>query len=184
MSHATGDRCAPQRHRGRRKPNANFHRRTAAGIMKAPSLTLGIEEEYQIIDPQTRELKSYITEILAGDHMILDEVKPELHQSMVEIGSKVCRTPAELRAELVRLRGLVMGLAARKGLRVVAAGTHPFSSSIDQEITPLERYMGVKEDLADLAQQLLIFGTHVHVGIEDPEFLIDALNVSRYFCPH
>ena len=152
--------------------------------MKTPSLTLGIEEEYQIVDPTTRELRSYITEILHEDYVRLGEVKPELHQSMVEIGSKVCRTPAELRAELVRLRGLVMGLAARKGLRVVAAGTHPFSSWMDQEITPLERYMGVKEDLADLAQQLLIFGTHVHVGIEDPEFLIDALNVSRYFCPH
>jgi carboxylate-amine ligase len=152
--------------------------------MKTPSLTLGIEEEYQIVDPTTRELRSYITEILHEDYVRLGEVKPELHQSMVEIGSKVCRTPAELRAELVRLRGLVMGLAARNGLRVVAAGTHPFSSWIDQEITPLERYMGVKEDLADLAQQLLIFGTHVHVGIEDPDFLIDALNVSRYFCPH
>ena len=152
--------------------------------MKTPSLTLGIEEEYQIVDPATRELRSYITEILHEDYVRLGEVKPELHQSMVEIGTRVCQTPAQLRAELVRLRGLVMGLAARKGLRVVAAGTHPFSSWIDQEITPLERYMGVKEDLADLAQQLLIFGTHVHVGIEDPEFLIDALNVSRYFCPH
>jgi len=152
--------------------------------MKTPSLTLGIEEEYQIVDPTTRELRSYITEILHEDYVRLGEVKPELHQSMVEIGSKVCRTPAELRGELVRLRGLVMGLAARNGLRVVAAGTHPFSSWIDQEITPLERYLGVKEDLADLAQQLLIFGTHVHVGIEDPDFLIDALNVSRYFCPH
>src|SRR5881397_2048350 len=114
--------------------------------MKAPSLTLGIEEEYQIIDPVTRELRSYITEILEEDHVRLGEVKPELHQSMVEIGSKVCQTPAELRSELVRLRGLVMGLAGRKGLRV--------------------------------------FGTHVHVGIEDREFLIDALNVARYFCPH
>ena len=68
--------------------------------MKAPSLTLGIEEEYQIIDPATRELKSYITEILQGDKVILDEVKPELHQSMVEIGSKVCRAPSDLRNEL------------------------------------------------------------------------------------
>jgi carboxylate-amine ligase len=152
--------------------------------MKAPSLTLGIEEEYQIIDPQTRELRSYITEILDHDHVKLGEVKPELHQSMVEIGSKVCHTPAELKAELVRLRGLVIGLAAKSNLRVVAAGTHPFSSWIDQEITPLERYMGVKQDLQDLAQQLLIFGTHVHVGIEDKEFLIDAMNVARYFCPH
>lgn len=152
--------------------------------MKAPSLTLGVEEEYQIIDPQTRELRSYITEMLEGDHIVLEEVKPELHQSMVEIGSKVCRSPAEMRGELVRLRGAVMGLADRKGLKIVAAGTHPFSSWLNQEITPLERYMGVKQDLADLAQQLLIFGMHVHVGVEDKDFMIDALNVSRYFLPH
>ncbi len=152
--------------------------------MKPPSLTLGIEEEYQIIDPSTRELRSYITEILKGDHIILEEIKPELHQSMVEIGSKVCRTPSDVRNELIRLRGGVMDLAARSGLAIVAAGTHPFSSWITQEITPLERYMGVKADLADLAQQLLIFGTHIHVGIEDKEFMIDAMNVSRYLLPH
>jgi carboxylate-amine ligase len=152
--------------------------------MKAPSLTLGIEEEYQIIDPETRELRSYITEILSGDHLVLGEVKPELHQSMVEIGTKVCTSPAEVRAELVRLRRHVMELAGKKGLVIAAAGTHPFSSWITQEITPLERYMGVRQDLADLAQQLLIFGTHVHIGIEDRDFLIDAMNVARYFVPH
>jgi carboxylate-amine ligase len=152
--------------------------------MKPPSLTLGIEEEYQIIDPETRELRSYITEILDRDHLVLGEVKPELHQSMVEIGTKVCRTPVEVRAELVRLRGMVMQLAGERGLVIAAAGTHPFSSWITQEITPLDRYMGVREDLADLAQQLLIFGTHVHVGIEDRDFLIDAMNVARYFVPH
>lgn len=152
--------------------------------MRAPSLTLGIEEEYQIIDPTTRELRSYITEILKGDHLVLEEVKPELHQSMVEVGSRVCRSPADLRAELVRLRGAVIELAAKGGLRVAAAGTHPFSCWTKQEITPLERYAGVKQDLQDLAQQLLIFGTHVHVGIEDREFLIDAMNVARYLLPH
>ena len=152
--------------------------------MKAPSLTLGIEEEYQIIDPETRELKSYITEILSGDSMILDEVKPELHQSMVEIGSKVCKSPQDVRDELVRLRGLVMDLAGKNGLVIAAAGTHPFSLWTKQEITPLERYAGVKQDLQDLAQQLLIFGTHIHVGIEDRDFLIEAMNVSRYLLPH
>ncbi|HET6230318.1 MAG TPA: carboxylate-amine ligase [Longimicrobiaceae bacterium] len=152
--------------------------------MKQPSLTIGIEEEYQIIDPETRELRSYITEILEDDHLILGEVKPELHQSIVEIGTKVCASPAEACSELKRLRGLVMGLAAKKDLKVVAAGTHPFSSWITQEITPLERYLGVKQDMQDLAQQLLIFGTHVHIGIENKEFLIDAMNVSRYFLPH
>ena len=152
--------------------------------MKAPSLTIGVEEEYQIIDPETRELRSYITEILKEDSMMLGEIKPELHQSMVEIGTRVCHHPSEVRAELVRLRRLVMELAAKQGLRVAAAGSHPFSSWMDQEITPLERYMGVKEDLQDLAQALLIFGTHVHIGIEDREFLIDAMNVARYFLPH
>jgi carboxylate-amine ligase len=152
--------------------------------MRPPSLTLGIEEEYQIIDPETRELRSYITEILQGDHMILDEVKPELHQSMIEIGSKVCRTPQDVRFELIRLRGLVMDLAARNDLVIAAAGTHPFSCWTKQEITPLERYMGVKQDLQDLAQQLLIFGTHIHVGIEDRDFMVEAMNVSRYLMPH
>ena len=153
--------------------------------MKAPSLTLGIEEEYQIIDPQTRELRSYITQILDEGRLILrEQVKPELHQSMVEIGSSVCQTPAELRNDLVRLRGAIMELAAKNGLKIAAAGTHPFSSWMTQEITPQERYMGVKQDMQELAQRLLIFGTHVHVGIEDREFLIDAMNVVRYLLPH
>jgi carboxylate-amine ligase len=153
--------------------------------MKPPSLTIGIEEEYQIIDPQTRELRSYITQILEDSKLILKEqVKAELHQSMVEVGTEICRTPAEARAELVRLRREIMNLAARSGLKIAAAGTHPFSSWVDQEITPLERYLGVKQDMQDLAQQLLIFGTHVHIGIEDRDFRIDAMNVARYFLPH
>jgi glutamate---cysteine ligase / carboxylate-amine ligase len=114
---------------------------------KAPSLTIGIEEEYQIIDPQTRELRSYITEILKEDSVMMGEIKPELHQSMVEVGTRVCQTPADARLELQRLRRLVMELAAKNGLAIAAAGSHPFSAWQTQEITPLERYMGVKEDL-------------------------------------
>src|SRR5438046_2510032 len=153
--------------------------------MKAPSLTLGIEEEYQIIDPATGELKSYITQIREEGKLLLKEqVKAELQQSMVEVGTEVCRTPAEARQELVKLRRAVSELAGRHGLVIAAAGTHPFSSWETQEITPFERYLGVKQDMADLAQQLLIFGTHVHIGIEDREFLIDAMNVARYFLPH
>jgi len=153
--------------------------------MKPPSLTLGIEEEYQIVDPETGELRSYITQILDEDgHITVEDVKPELHQSVVEVGSSVCQTPAEIREEIIRLRRAVMDLAAKDGLKILAAGTHPFSSWIDQEITPLERYLGVEEDLQDLARKNLIFGMHVHVGIEDPEFLIDAMKVSRYFLPH
>src|SRR4029077_12926146 len=153
--------------------------------MKAPSLTIGIEEEYQIIDPETRELKSYITQILEDSKLTLrEQVEAELHQSMVEVGTEVCKTPAEAKAELIRLRKTVIDLAGKNGLCIAAAGTHPFSNWEKQEITPFERYLGVKQDMQDLAQQLLIFGTHVHIGIEDREFLIDAMNVARYFVPH
>ena len=150
-----------------------------------PTFSIGIEEEYQIIDPQTRELKSYITELLeAGKLTMREQVKAELHQSIVEVGTSVCHTAAEARAELVRLRKGVMELAGRNGLKIAAAGSHPISSWVNQEITPFERYAGVKNDMQILAQQLLIFGTHVHIGIEDQDFLIDAMNVVRYFMPH
>lgn len=153
--------------------------------MKAPSLTLGIEEEYQIIDPATGELKSYITQMIEDGKLILKEqIKAELHQCMVEVASDICATPADARAELVKLRKTIMGLAGKSGLVIASAGTHPISKWEHQEITPFERYLGVKNDMADLAQQLLIFGTHVHVGIEDRDFMIDAMNVSRYFVPH
>jgi len=153
--------------------------------MKAPSFTIGIEEEYQIIDPTTGELKSYITQILEEGKLLLKEqIKAELHQSMVEVGTEICRTPAEARLELVKLRRTIMELAGKHGLVIAAAGTHPFSKWETQEITPFERYLGVKQDMGDLAQQLLIFGTHVHIGIEDRDFLIDAMNVARYFVPH
>ena len=153
--------------------------------MKRPSLTIGIEEEYQIIDPKTGELKSYITQILEDGKLFLKEqIKAELHQSMVEVGTAVCNTPAEAKVEIIKLRKAVMELAGKHGLVIAAAGSHPFSAWQEQEITPFERYIGVKNDMGDLAQQLLIFGTHVHIGIEDKEFLIDAMNVARYFVPH
>lgn len=154
-------------------------------MLTRPSFSIGIEEEYQIVDPESRELKSYITEMLeAGKMVMAEQIKAELHQSIVEVGTKVCQTPAEARAELIRLRSGVMELAARKGLKIAAAGTHPFSNWQDQPITPYDRYAGVKNDMQILAQQLLIFGTHVHIGIEDPEFMIDAMNVVRYLLPH
>jgi carboxylate-amine ligase len=153
--------------------------------MQAPSLTLGIEEEYQIIDPANGELKSFITQILEEGKLVLKEqIKAELHQSMVEVGTEICRTPADARAELVKLRRSITGLAGKHGLVIAAAGSHPFSNWEQQEITPFERYLGVQNDMQDLARQLLIFGTHVHIGIEDREFLIDAMNVARYFAPH
>lgn len=155
-------------------------------MIPGPSLTIGIEEEYQIINPETRQLTSYITQFLDGESTILRErqIKPELHQSMVELGSNVCRDITEARSEIIKMRTMINDLAGSKGLAIVASGTHPLSHWIDQEVTPMERYLGVLEDMQELARQLLIFGMHVHIGIEDPEFVIDVMNVSRYMLPH
>lgn len=152
--------------------------------MRAPSLTVGIEEEYQIIDPVTRDLTPGFDALVTSDDAVLADVKAELHQCQVEIGTKVCHSIAELRSELTTLRGLVIKAAKQHGLTIASAGTHPFSNWMNQEMTPKERYLGVKAELQDLAHRLLIFGTHVHVGIEDPEFRIDCLNAARYVLPH
>jgi carboxylate-amine ligase len=150
-----------------------------------PTFTIGVEEEYQIVDPETRELRSYITRLLETGSLILrEQVHAELHQSIVEISTEICNTPADARAELIRLRRTLMELAARDGLKIAAAGTHPFSSWVDQEITPFDRYLNIREDMQVLAQQILIFGTHVHIGIADPEFVVDVMNVARYMLPH
>ncbi|MEP6764570.1 MAG: carboxylate-amine ligase [Gemmatimonadaceae bacterium] len=152
--------------------------------MQAPSLTVGIEEEYQIIDPITRDLTPGFDALVTSDHAILAEVKAELHQCQVEIGTQPCANIADLRKDLTNLRKLVIQAAGQHGLTIAAAGTHPFSNWMNQEMTPKERYLGVKAELQDLAHRLLIFGTHVHVGIEDPEFRIDCLNAARYVLPH
>jgi glutamate---cysteine ligase / carboxylate-amine ligase len=152
--------------------------------MRAPSLTVGIEEEYQIIDPVTRDLTPGFDALVTSASAAAADVKAELHQCQVEIGTRPCATIAELRSELVKLRGLVIKAAGEHGLTIASAGTHPFSNWMNQEMTPKERYLGVKAELQDLAHRLLIFGTHVHVGIEDPEFRIDCLNAARYILPH
>jgi carboxylate-amine ligase len=146
--------------------------------MIRPSLTIGIEEEYQIVDPETRELRSFITQFIEGERVIMveREIKPELHQAMVEMGTPVCRT--------VEQRRFIVDLAGQKGLAVVAAATHPFSRWLSQPVTPLPRYKGVLEEMQMLAQRLLIFGMHVHIGIEDRAFAIDTMNVVRYMLPH
>jgi glutamate---cysteine ligase / carboxylate-amine ligase len=147
--------------------------------------TIGIEEEYQVIDPETRELRSYITQILDRGRTILrEQIKPEMHQSIVEVGTNPVRTVSEARAEVVKLRGTIAALASQHGLKIAAAGTHPISSWMNQEITPFERYKGVVDEMQDLALQLLIFGMHVHVGMPNNQVAIELMNVVRYFLPH
>lgn len=150
-----------------------------------PDFTIGIEEEFQIIDPVTRELRSHITEMIDQGRTILGEqVKPEMHQSMVEVGTGVCKDIHEARADVIKLRSTVSGLAQQKGLRIAAASTHPFSRWQEQKITPHERYEALIDEMQVLAASLLIFGMHVHVGIEDREAQIHLMNAARYFLPH
>jgi carboxylate-amine ligase len=153
--------------------------------MQKELFTLGIEEEYQIVDPRTRELKSHIAQILEDGQAILRErVKPEMHQSVVEVGTGVCANMEEARKDLVTLRTELAKLAISKGLRIVAASTHPFSDWKYQEITEHERYHGLVNDLQDIARANLIFGLHVHVGIKDREAQIEVMNQMRYLLPH
>jgi carboxylate-amine ligase len=147
--------------------------------------TLGIEEEFQIIDPETRELRSYVQQILGDGKMILKEhVKPELHQSMVELDTEVCSDARLARQQVVSHRTELAKLAARNGLQIASAGTHPFSHWMDQLITADERYTTIVNDMQQIARCLLVFGLHVHVGIPDREEAIDIMNQARYFLPH
>ncbi|HKQ60840.1 MAG TPA: carboxylate-amine ligase [Candidatus Polarisedimenticolaceae bacterium] len=153
--------------------------------MGRSALTIGVEEEYQIVHPATRELTSYIQEFLDQGRVVLkDQIKPEFLQSQVEVGSRICHDIDEVRQEIVRLRRAIWEMAEREGLRVVAASTHPFSSWTTQEVTHGERYTKHAQDMADVARQMLVFGMHVHIGIEDPELRIDVMNQVRYFLPH
>lgn len=153
--------------------------------MTLEDLTIGIEEEYQIIDPETRELTSFVSEFLEqGAVVFRDQVKPELLQSQVEVGSHVCRNIREARQELVRLRGLLGEIAEKNNRKIVAAGTHPFSRWQDQVTTDRDRYRTLIDNMSYVARRLLIFGMHVHVGIPDRELRIDIMNQLAYFIPH
>ncbi len=151
-----------------------------------PSFTLGIEEEYQTVDPESRDLRSHIaTEMLAQGKIRLEErVKAEMHQSVIEVGTRVCRDIKEAREDLFDLRRNMVRLAEEHGLILVAGATHPFADWRVQEIHPDPRYAQVVEDLQQVARANLIFGLHVHVGIEDKEAAIRVMNSLRYFLPH
>ncbi|HEY6231596.1 MAG TPA: carboxylate-amine ligase [Pyrinomonadaceae bacterium] len=147
--------------------------------------TLGIEEEFQIVDPQTRELRSHVSEFLEEGKMILGEqIKPEMIQSMIEVGTGVCKNIQEARADITRLRSIISGLAGKTGLAIVAASTHPFSHWEDQKIYDDERYALLVQELQNVARSLLIFGLHVHVGVADLDRRIHIMNAARYFLPH
>jgi carboxylate-amine ligase len=153
--------------------------------MSQTAFTIGIEEEYQIIDPETREVTSYVQEFFEqGRHVLKDQIKPEFLQSQIEVGSRICRSIGEAREELIRLRRTVIEVAEAHDLAVCAASTHPFSKWLEQRITAAERYTKHEAAMAEVARRMLIFGMHVHIGFDDRELLIDVMDQARYFLPH
>jgi carboxylate-amine ligase len=149
--------------------------------------TLGVEEEFQIVHSETRELHSYVSKLLdetPEGSILRERVRPEMHQSVVETGTGICADIVQARSEITELRGSLGGLAKKGGMRIVAAGTHPFSDWRTQEITDRERYHTVVEDLQDVARANLVFGLHVHVGLKDKEVAMALANEVRYFLPH
>jgi glutamate---cysteine ligase / carboxylate-amine ligase len=152
--------------------------------MQDEPLTIGIEEEFQIVDADG-ELKAHIDAVMAAATPTLGEsVKPEMMQSVVEVGTKICANVTEAREEITRLRASLIEILGRSDLRLVSAGTHPFSKWADQLVTDKDRYRALEAEMQDVVRELLIFGLHVHVGISEPNLRIDIFNEARYLLPH
>lgn len=147
--------------------------------------TLGIEEEYMVIDPTTRELKSHEQKIVHEGHKVIkDKVKAEMHQAVVEVGTDICQNIDEAYRDVSVLRTTIAQIAGDLGLWMGAAGTHPFSQWESQLITEHARYSEIVNELQDAARSNLIFGLHVHVGMENREMALHIANSARYFLPH
>lgn len=147
--------------------------------------TLGVEEEYMVIDPTTKELKSHEQKIVHEGHKIIkDKVKAEMHQAVVEVGTDICKDIEEAYKDVYTLRNTMSQIASSIGLAMSASGTHPFSHWDSQLITDHVRYHQIVDELQEAARSNLIFGLHVHVGMEDRKMAIHIANSARYFLPH
>ena len=147
--------------------------------------TLGVEEEYMVLDPQTRELKSHEQKIVTeGQRIIKDKVKTEMHQAVVEVGTDICQDIDEAHRDVTALRKTISQIADNLGFWMGASGTHPFSHWERQLITDHARYNEIVNELQEAARSNLIFGLHVHVGMQDRKMAIHIANSARYFLPH
>ena len=155
-------------------------------IVKEPSFTIGIEEEYLLVDRKTRELVIDPPETLMdeAEEACGPQVTSEFLRSQIEVGTKVCRSVSEAHEDLARLRRNIIEVADRHGLAPIAASTHPFSSWTSQKHTDKDRYDSLTHEMQGAARRLLICGMHVHVGIDDDELRIDLMNQMSYFLPH
>ncbi|MEW5727441.1 MAG: YbdK family carboxylate-amine ligase, partial [Pseudomonadota bacterium] len=155
--------------------------------MAKPSFSIGIEEEYFLVDPASREavaepppgLVAEVQTVLGGER-----ASPELLRSQIEIQTCVCHDLATARAELARARRAVSDVAARHGTAIIAASTHPLAEWGAQKSTPKERYAAIARDLQAVGRRLVICGMHVHVAVEDDDLRIDLMNQASYFLPH
>jgi YbdK family carboxylate-amine ligase len=158
-------------------------RRISSIRQHAETFTLGVEEEYQIINAETRELRSDAKAVLPRAQRELGEqaedVQNELYLSQIEIATPVCETLADVRHDLQRMRGALIAAAAKRGDRIAAAGTHPFSHWENQQVTPKQRYQELSDDFQQIVRELIIFGCHVHVGLEDREIAVQVMNRVR-----
>ena len=154
--------------------------------MQEPGFTIGIEEEYLLVDARTRDLiHEAPPAMLAECEALLEgQVTPEFLQCQIEVGTRVCATVAEARSDLARLRGTVAAVARSHGLRLIAASTHPFATWGKQKRTEKERYQTIEHDLQEVVRRLVICGMHVHAGIEDDDLRIDLMNQVSYVLPH
>jgi carboxylate-amine ligase len=154
--------------------------------IREPSFTLGIEEEYLLVDMESRDLAPEPPPALLAkcEEALRGQVSPEFLRSQIEVGTRVCRSLQEARDELIHLRRTVGAIAGEFGLAPIAASTHPFAKWSNQQHTDKERYNVLAEDLQQVARRLVICGMHVHVGIEDDDLRIDLLGQAAYFLPH
>ena len=154
--------------------------------IERPAFTIGIEEEYLLVDPATRDLvRDPGDQVMAECQAILgSQVSPEFLKAQVEVGTRVAPSVGEARDDLRRLRSALFEVVDRHGLALIAASTHPFADWADQQVTERDRYLLLAKDLQVVVRRLVICGMHVHVGIEDPELRIDLMNQASYFLPH
>jgi carboxylate-amine ligase len=147
--------------------------------------TIGVEEEYMILDPTTKELKSHQQAIVnEGQLLFKEKIKAEMHQAVVEVGTAICQNVDEAYQEIKSLRTGVSSLANQLGYSIGASGTHPFSLWETQLVSDQTRYQELLNELQQAARSNLIFGLHVHVGMEDRRMAIHIANTARYFLPH
>jgi carboxylate-amine ligase len=154
--------------------------------IKEPSFSIGIEEEYLLVDKDSRDLAPEPPQALFAkcEEALRGRVSPEFLRSQIEVGTSVCKSVQEARDQLVELRSTVGEIAGEFGLTPIAASTHPFAEWSHQQHTDKERYNVLAQDLQHVARRLVICGMHVHVGIEDNELRIDLLSQAAYFLPH